>query len=121
MAAMNGKPLLVAGIDVGSSAIKIVILDYDPQKGKLITLDSDQADYKSITWRKDADDLAAFKESKYEEDEDTTRQVLTWRRLNRKKSSHKAFDHLNYEDFPSEFHVVDFVGLKWSDDGKRIF
>ena len=94
---------------------------YDPQKGKLITLDSDQADYKSVTWRKDADDLAAFKESKYEDDEDSTRQVLCWRRLNHKKPSHKVFDHLSHEDFPSEFRVVDFAGLKWSDDGKRVF
>lgn len=94
---------------------------YDPQEGKLVTLDSDQADYKSVTWRKDADDLAVFKESKYEDDEDTTRQVLTWRRLNHKKSSRKVFDHLNRDDFPSEFRVVDFEGLNWSDDGKRVF
>lgn len=94
---------------------------YDPQRGKLVTLDSGQANYKSLAWRKDADDLAAFKEIKYEEDEDTTRQVLTWRRLNHKKSSGKVFDHLDREDFPSEFRVVDFAGLKWSDDGKRVF
>ncbi len=94
---------------------------YDPQKRKLVTLDSDQADYKSVTWRKDADDLAVFKETQYEEDEDTTRQVLTWRRLNHKKSSRKVFDHLARDGFPPEFRVVDFEGLKWSDDGKRVF
>jgi dienelactone hydrolase len=109
--------MIVDAEDQAGNGIQI----YDPEKGKLTTLDSDQADYKSLSWRKDADDLAAFKESKYEEDEDTTRQVLTWRRLNHKKPSHKAFDHLKHEDFPKGFRVVDFEGVKWSDDGKRVF
>lgn len=94
---------------------------YDPQKRSLVTLDSDQADYKSLTWRKDGHDLAAFKETKYEDDEDTTRQVLTWRRLKHRKPSHKVFDHLKYDGFPGELRVVDFAGLKWADDGKRVF
>lgn len=94
---------------------------YDAKKGRLVTLDSDKAAYSSLTWREDADDLAAFKETKYEDDEDSTREVLTWRRLNHKKTSRKGFDHLKHEDFPCEFRVVDFAGLRWSDDGKRVF
>ncbi|MBI4659550.1 MAG: prolyl oligopeptidase family serine peptidase [Verrucomicrobia bacterium] len=113
--------LLALVVDAENQAGNGVQL-FNPASGVLRALDSAKATYKNLAWRKDADDLAAFKEIKSkEEDEDVYHEVLSWRGLKTDGSRKKTLDPITHEEFPKEFRLVDYGGLKWSDDGETVF
>ncbi len=95
---------------------------FNPQTGLLRTLDSATATYKNLAWRKDADDLAVLKEIKSkEESEDVFHEVLSWRGLKTDGGRKKTLDPIRHEGFPQDFRLVDYGGLKWSEDGETLF
>ena len=94
---------------------------YDAAGGTLRTLDSDEAEYVVMTWREDSADLAVMRKTSYEDDEDATLAVLAWKDVSKKGSEPNVFDHLTNEDFPEDLRVVDYDGLRWSDDGKALY
>lgn len=97
------------------------VVVYDTDGGQLQTLDSSRFKYSSLVWRKDAADLAVLRDRQHEDDEDSSFVVLTWRHLNTPKPVAKAYDHLVDKSFPANMRVVDYAGLRWSDDGETVF
>ncbi len=94
---------------------------YDAATGMLRTLDSAEAKYIAMSWCEDAADLVVARELEHEEDEDAPHLLLAWRGLDGPDPEKFRFDHTVDDDFPSDFRVVDFAGLQWSDDGEAIF
>ena len=97
------------------------ILVYNAATGNLRTLDSAHRDYRSLTWREDADDLAVLRDREHEKDEDASFVVMTWRGLLTDAPKAKQYDHLADPGFPKDMRVVEHSGLRWSDDGERVF
>ena len=94
---------------------------YHAADGMLRTLDSDEAEYVGMTWREDSADLAVMRKTDYEDEEDSTLAVLAWTNVAKKGSEPNVFDHLTSEDFPEDLRVVDYDGLRWSDDGDALY
>ena len=114
-------PLLAMTVDAPEQAGNGVRV-YDAASGMLRTLDSAEADYVGLSWREDAADLAVMRKREFEDDEDVTHVVLAWRGLN---SAHHAprptaYDMHAVEGTP-DMRVVDYAGLRWSDDGSALF
>ena len=97
------------------------VLVYDAQAGRLRTLDSAGVAYSSLTWRKDAADLAVLKDRLHEKDEDASFVVMTWRGLETDSPKAKSYDHVVDTGFPKDMRVVSFAGLRWSEDGETVF
>jgi dipeptidyl aminopeptidase/acylaminoacyl peptidase len=113
-------PLLAMIVDAEGMAGNGVRL-YDAPTGTLRPLHSEQARFGSLTWRDDSSDLAVFRIDPDEERGDTLRTVLAWKNVS---GSDPALHTLpgNVSDREGgELRVTDFQGLRWSDDGRRIF
>ncbi len=93
---------------------------YDTATGLLRTLESANAKYTALTWRKDAADLAALRENDHGKEEDASFVVLAWRNLSQPKPKSATYDFARDETFPKDHRVVDFAGLRWSDDGQTL-
>ncbi len=93
---------------------------YDAMQGSLTTLDSSDDAYGNLVWREESADLAVLREHEFEEDEDTTQVVLAWRGLDGDEPTSLVYDALKDESAP-DLRVVDFAGLRWSDDGGVLF
>ena len=73
------------------------------------------------TWRKDAADLAVLRENDHAKEEDASFVVLAWRDLTQPKPKKSTYDFAKDETFPKDHRVVDFAGVRWSDDGQTLF
>jgi dienelactone hydrolase len=109
--------MIIDAVDRAGNGVQI----YDAATGMLRTLESADAKYGSMTWREDAADLAVMREMEHEDDEDVSHVVVTWRGLDGDSPRKKAFDHLECESFPEDMRVVDYAGLRWSEDGRTVF
>ena len=94
---------------------------YDAANGRLRTLDSDDAKYKSLTWREDAADLAVLREMDHEEDEDVSHVVLAWYDLADDQPLRQEYDHTEDKTFPETMRLTDLTPLRFSDDGETLF
>ena len=116
--------------DVGSLLALVIGTDdkvgngiqlFDAAAGILRTLDSAATDYKSLTWRADAADLAILRSKKQDdEDAEESLEVVTFRGLDTGWPDRKVWDHASDESLAG-FRVVDFSGVRWSDDGELVF
>jgi dipeptidyl aminopeptidase/acylaminoacyl peptidase len=98
---------------------------YDPSTGLLRALASGDADFRQLTWRKDAADLAVLRSVEDEDFEEPTHQVLVWRNLATiavgATVETLVFDPASRSDFPRAMRVVDSRAPAWSDDGSKLF
>ncbi|MEM8710222.1 MAG: hypothetical protein AAGG01_04665, partial [Planctomycetota bacterium] len=93
---------------------------FNAATGMLRTLDSAECDYVGMTWREDSADLAVMRKTSHEDDEDATFEVMAWRNVAKAGTPPVVFDHLKDEQCPEELRVVEFNGLRWTDDGAAL-
>jgi len=95
---------------------------FEPSTGRLRTLESRAARYGSLVWREDDDDLAVLR---VREDTaryiDSTHVVLAWRDLEARRPVAFVFDPDSAGDFPADTRIVNYAGLRWSDDGQILY
>jgi dipeptidyl aminopeptidase/acylaminoacyl peptidase len=94
---------------------------YDADTGVLRTLESDTAEYRSLVWRRDADDLAVLRvhaDSAYEE---PTHTVIAWRGVAGPGGAHARFRPATRSEFPTDQRIVDGRELRWSRDGRTLY
>lgn len=94
---------------------------YDPESGRLQSLDTDDATYRGLSWREDADDLAVLKTYTEEGREDTAHVALAWRGLNTGQARASVLDPREGPSLPDETRVVEHRVPSWSDDGATVF
>lgn len=111
---------LVAMAVKGEDAVGNGIQLYAPETGVLRTLDSAATEYGSLRWREDSSDLACFREMDHDDGEDVSNEVLVWRNLAGGASAPEVYDHRAIDGFP-DMRLVSNEGLRWSDDGARLF
>jgi hypothetical protein len=93
---------------------------YDPASGVMKTLESDTTTYKGLTWRDDADELAAFRVHTSEDWEGETHAIVRWAGLATRTPVRSEFDPMTMTGFPAATRIVDFRSLSWTDDGKYV-
>ena len=86
-----------------------------------ITLDSRKAVYNYLTWRKDSNDLAAFRSRDKSEFEESTKDILVWKDVSEANHVPKEFNHTKTRNFPKNMRVVHKSGLRWTMDGNSVF
>ncbi|MHC4991200.1 MAG: TolB family protein, partial [Planctomycetota bacterium] len=96
---------------------------FDPRAGRLHTLDSARNGYATMAWREDGNELAVLRLTEHDakKDEDPSHVVIAWRDLDTDEPRRRTYDHRKHDGFPEGMRVVDFAGLRWSDDGETIF
>ena len=109
------SPLLAMTVDAPEKAGNGVRI-YDAATGMLRTLDSRDEKYVSLRWREDSADLAVLREQSFEEDEDVSHDVLAWRGLDGENPKVTTFD-LRKSHPEVDLRVVDFAGIRWTEDG----
>jgi dipeptidyl aminopeptidase/acylaminoacyl peptidase len=112
--------LLAATIDTETKVGNGVQL-FDAATGVIVTLDSDTATYKGLSWRREAADLAVFKvraDSAYEGEGHV---VLAWQNAGSTARVAKVFDPRTVSGFPADTRVVDFRSLEWADNGGTVY
>lgn len=72
---------------IDSPSISNALQVFDPAKGTLRTLESNEENYAALVWRDDAMDLAAMREKKHGEKEDISHVLLAWRNLDQEKAT----------------------------------
>ncbi len=94
---------------------------YDPASGVIRRLDSDEAHYRQLSWREDADDLIAYKTVVDEAFEDTAHVVLAWTGLEDGRQARRTLHPGENPAFPASMRVVEFRDPRWSEDGSVVF
>lgn len=94
---------------------------FDPSAGTLRSLESKQARFSGLTWRDESDDLAVLRMLPDSGYEDTTHVVVAWRDLEKRNPRRFEFDPTVFDGFPENTRVVDYRGLRWSEDGRTLF
>jgi dipeptidyl aminopeptidase/acylaminoacyl peptidase len=112
--------LLALAVDAENRAANGLQL-FDARTATLRTLDSDTVVYGGLSWRRDADDLAARKERRDSTRVDESHVVLAWTGLAGRAPRARVFDPLARSDFPADTRIVTFRQLSWSEDGRTIF
>jgi dipeptidyl aminopeptidase/acylaminoacyl peptidase len=105
--------LLAMAVDAETKAGNSVKL-YDPATGQLRTLDSDTAGYRSLVWRRKADDLAVLRIRNDTTREGSTHVVLAWTGLTGKKPAAHVFDPATAPGFRADTRIVEFRPLAWT-------
>ena len=113
-------PLLAMIVDAEGQAGNGVRL-YDAPTGALRVIHSEEARFEALTWRDESSDLAVFRIDVDEERADTLRTVLAWRDIRQGAPEVVTLEGAFTTGEGAEFRVTDFRGLRWSDDGRRIF
>jgi dipeptidyl aminopeptidase/acylaminoacyl peptidase len=94
---------------------------FEPAEGTLRSLESKRARFTTLTWRDESDDLAVLRivaDSGYE---DSTHAVIAWRDLENRNPRRFEFDPAEFDGFPEDTRIVDYRGLRWSEDGRTVF
>ncbi len=115
----DGK-LLALVVDAEGQAGNGVQL-YDPEASVLRSLESRSARYTALAWREDASDLAVLRVQTDSTYEDSSHAIVAWRGLDDDNSRRFELDPSQFAGFPDDTRIVDYRGLRWSDDGKTIF
>ena len=115
----DGGALLAMVVDAAGRVGNGVRL-YDARSGAIRTLDSDTAEYRSLEWRKDADDLVVLRVLN-----DTTggpdHAILAWRGLAGSRTSAFRLDPRRRGDMPPGQRIADLRNPGWSRDGATVF
>jgi dipeptidyl aminopeptidase/acylaminoacyl peptidase len=93
---------------------------YDPASGVLRVLDSGGASYSGLAWRRDSDDLAAFRAKTVPDRQEPTQVVLAWRSVSDPKARLKTVDPTT-AGFPADTRIVAARPLKWASTGEILF
>jgi acetyl esterase/lipase len=93
---------------------------YSPATGFLRVLDSGGASYSGLAWRKDSDDLAAFRAKTVPDRQEPTQVVLAWRSVSDPKARPKTIDP-TIAGFPANTRIVAARPLKWASTGEVLF
>ncbi len=88
--------------------------------GNISILDSDTADYTALSWHDEKNALAFMKTTTDTSHVDESHVVFAFPDVS-KSTSAKVFHHTENNNFPEHFKVVDYAGLRWSEDGKTVF
>ena len=94
---------------------------FDAATGSLRVLDSAAETYSGLTWRKDADELAALRSKSDERRDGPTYVALAWQGLAGPSPRAHVFDPTAASAFPAGMRVISFRRPSWSDDGRTIF
>ena len=114
----SGHGSLLAMV-IDSPSISNSLQVFNPAKGTLRTLASNEEDFTALVWREDAMDLAAMREVKHEEKEDVSHVLLAWRNLNTNKPTAFSYKPAEEKNFPKEMYLTS-SRISWSKDGKSI-
>ena len=104
---------------VDSPSISNTLQIFDPAKGTLRTLESNEENYGTLIWRDDSMDLAATREMKHGEKGDVSHALIAWRNLDQDKPTAFTYDHTQDKSFSKEMYLTG-AKLSWSKDGKSI-
>ena len=104
---------------IDSPSISNTLQVFDPAKGTLRTLESNEQNYTALVWRDNSMDLAAMREIKREPKDDVSHALLAWRNLDQDEPSHFFYEHTGDKSFPKEM-LITGGNFSWSKDGKSI-
>lgn len=107
---------LAAGVREGNG-----VMVYDPGSGTLRTLASDTTTFRSLAWRKEADDLAVLQTKTDSLFEGESHQILAWRGLSGRRTTTTTYDHQADPSFPAEMRIVEHRPLRWAEHGRSLF
>ncbi|TVP42426.1 MAG: S9 family peptidase, partial [Gemmatimonadales bacterium] len=93
---------------------------FDPATGSLRTLRSEEARFQGLTWRDESRDLALFRVDPDTLRGDTVHTVLAWRDVARSGATVALLEGAHHLQ-GSRLRTTDMRGLRWSDDGSRLF
>ena len=94
---------------------------YDPVSGRIRSLDADDAEYRRLSWREDAADLAVLKTYTDDEHEDTAHVALAWRDLDEGDGEALVLDPRSAPELLPGWRVVEHRAPAWSEDGSILF
>jgi dienelactone hydrolase len=93
---------------------------FDPQTSTLRVLDSSSSIYSGLSWRKDANDLAALRGQTDDRHDGPTHTILAWTHLAAGEML-RSFDPSKDSALPAGTRTVSYRRLAWSEDGTMIF
>ncbi|MDX1645952.1 MAG: prolyl oligopeptidase family serine peptidase [Longimicrobiales bacterium] len=120
MAWQDEGTLLALAIDADDQIGNGVSL-YDPSTGRVQVLETEEATYRELTWREEADDLVVYRTRVDEAFEDTAHVVLAWTGLEGDRPGERVLDPQENAAFPATMRVVEHRSPRWSDDGTTVF
>ena len=94
---------------------------YDPESGRISSLDTDDAEYRELSWREEAADLAVLKTYTDDEHDDTAHVALAWRNLDDGDGEALVLDPRESPALLPGQRVVEHRSPSWSDDGSILF
>ena len=94
---------------------------YDPESGRISSLDTDDAEYRELSWREEAADLAVLKTYTDDEHEDTAHVALAWRNLDEGDGDALVLDPRESPALLPGQRVVEHRSPSWSEDGSVLF
>ena len=94
---------------------------YDPVSGRIRSLDADEAEYRGLSWREEAADLAVLKTYTDDEHEDTAHVALAWRGLDEGDGTALVLDPRESTTLLPGQRVVEHRAPAWSEDGGILF
>ncbi|RLD76956.1 MAG: hypothetical protein DRJ07_15440, partial [Bacteroidetes bacterium] len=118
--AWQDKGTLLAFVIKTKDSVGNAIQLYDPNTGNIKVLDHKKAVYQNLKWRKESNDLFAIRTVKNKDYKDNSYDLLSWKSLNTKKSSHHVFDPTKYSNFPKDTRLLS-RGISFSEDGNDVF
>tara|TARA_Y100000031_G_scaffold110929_4_gene122286 strand:- start:1046 stop:3817 length:2772 start_codon:yes stop_codon:yes gene_type:complete len=94
---------------------------FDAATGALRALESGDAVFTGLSWRDDADDLAALRSRSEAGFDGDTHAILVWRDLSGTTTEALAYDLADGVGFPEGFRIAADRRPTWSDDGAAVF
>ena len=116
----DGGHLLAMTVDADGQVGNGVRL-FDPASGRIQSLDTDEAEYRELSWRDEAADLAVLKTYTDEEHEDTAHVALAWRDLDGGSGAAFVLDPRESPALLPGQRVVEHRSPAWADDGSTLF
>jgi dipeptidyl aminopeptidase/acylaminoacyl peptidase len=94
---------------------------FDPATGRIRTLETETTRFQGLTWRTDSRDLAVFRADPDTVRGDTLFTVLAWRGVDREGVQPARLEGPVTLEGKDPMRVTAARGLRWSEDGARIF
>ena len=118
------RPLLAMVVDAEGMAGNGVRI-YDASTGTMRTLHSEDARFSDLTWREEAADIAVLRSDPDTARGDTLMAVLAWSGVDEPDPGHwrleGAWEGAVEGEADEERRITDFRGLRWAEDGSRLF
>lgn len=94
---------------------------FDPASGRIRTLETQATRFQGLTWRSESRDLALFRVDPDTVRGDTLFTVLAWQGVDREGTQPRRLEGPVAVSDRDEMRVTAARGLRWSEDGARIF